>query len=397
MQNYINYNLDIIINGLTGTNTAAIFTCIILLVFIIAFILIAFLPEKRAYIAGKTPGILTALGLVGTFLRIAQDFDSDLPALLENIKLSIWTAILGMFCAVIITLINYITGIFADDNNDDSEIMILVAESIEDSVNIMQNSMIEHSKKISGNIQSLGQGINHIAQLSQEIPKILDNGLKKIRENLQNHSGNIEIDFKGVESAVKKQVSQISEITAKLAAAGDSITKYTDGITDSLQKQVPQINESITQISALTQNLSKYTDRIPEISESITGILQAQSGEINALTQNLSGKILESLESNLTTQAERVGLIDGELSKQQQLMSQIVLNLESILTTGMQNVQSEFNKTGAQINNILNKNVVTLNEQTRKYLNNTLKVLADNLAAINKKIDDLNNLSGGMK
>ncbi len=107
--------------------------------------------------------------------------------------------------------------------------------------------------------------------------------------------------------------------------------------------------------------------------------------------------MLESLESNLTKQAERVSLIDDELRKQQELMSRIVLNLESILTTGMQNVQSEFNKTGAQINNILNKNVDTLNEQTRKYLNNTLKVLADNLAAINKKIDDLNILSGGMK
>ena len=305
MQNYINYNLDIIINCLTESNTAAIFTCIILLVFIIAFILLAFLPEKRAYIANRTPGILIMMGLVGTFLRIAQNFDSDLPALLENIKLSIWTAILGMICAVIITLINYITGIFPDDvNNNDSEIMILVAESIEDSVNAMQKSMIEHSKKISSNVQSLGQGINDAAKLSQALPKVIANldkviadSLKKIRDSLQSQPNNIESDFKQVESAMEKQINQISEITAKLAAAGDSITKYADKITDSLKQELPRITESIT------------------------GILQAQSQEI----AETSGKILES-----------------------------------ILTTGVQNIESEFTKSSAKINNILNKNVKTL-------------------------------------
>ena len=379
MQNYINYNLDIIINGLTESNTAAIFTCIILLVFIIAFILLAFLPEKRAYIANRTPGILIMMGLVGTFLRIAQNFDSDLPALLENIKLSIWTAILGMICAVIITLINYITGIFSDDvNNNDSEIMILVAESIEDSVNAMQQSMIEHSKKISSTVQSLGQGINDVAKLSQALPKVIANldkviadSLKKIRDSLQSQPSNIESDFKQVESAMKKQINQISEITAKLAAAGDSITKYADKITDSLKQELPRITESIT------------------------GILQAQSQEI----AETSGKILES---NLTEHEKRVGAItknlDDELSKQQELMNKIVSNLESILTTGVQNIESEFTKSSAKINNILNKNVKTLDENTEKYLNHTIKIFADNLAAIIKKImADLNNLSGGQK
>ena len=453
MQNYTNYSLDIILNGLTGTNTAVFLTCIILLVFIAAFILLAFMPEKRAYIANRTPGILTTLGLAGTFLRIAQNFDSDLPALLENIKLSIWTAILGMTCAIIITFINYLTGIFADDVNNDSEIMILVAESIEDSVNAMQQSMLEHSKKISSTVQSLGQGINDVAKLSQALPKVIANldkviesSMKKIRDSLQNQPGNIDADFKEVESAMKKQINQISEITAKLAAAGDSITKYADKITDSLKEQLPQITESITgilqaqsgEISAITQNLSdkindSLQEQLPRISESITGILQTQSEKISAITQNLSNyadsindslqaqmpRISESiteilqtqsqeiaeasgkiLASNLTEHEKRVGAItkslDNELSKQQELMSKIALNLESILTTGVQNIESEFTKSSAKINNILNRNVKTLDENTEKYLNHTLKIFADNLAAIIKKImDDINTLSGG--
>ena len=114
----------LIFEGLFGTSSATVFTILISVLFLFSCLFLLAFPNKRQWIIGKAPSLLTTLGLFGTFYGVAiglgefdvSNIDRSVIHLISGMKLAFWTSILGMLCAFLLHVSQYILGCFYEED-----------------------------------------------------------------------------------------------------------------------------------------------------------------------------------------------------------------------------------------------------------------------------------------
>ena len=341
----------IIINGLFGTPTAIFFSIVITLVFVVAVIawFSAETQEKRAWIIARAPGILTALGLFGTFWGVAvglggfnsRNIDASIPVLLDGLKLAFWTSILGMFYAECINIGHYFIRAFSvqEDMTQDQ------AQKLYAAVNDAANSL-----KASGEAQA-----RHIEGVTRTLEALL-------RQAAKDAGGVI-----GKDGAIefKDFTQRIHELTENLASSLESSARNIEEVvktqTQQQQKAAAELKTSLESLKAVSQSQAELVRKIYELNQRLAASLGALAG---------------SLEKSANAQAQHI--------------TNITLELQNTLQRGAQEVENTFNRTDAAIRGTLEKGMDQFAGNTQTILTEVLQTMANSLASIDAKmIEDI--------
>lgn len=333
-----------ILDGLLGTPTAIFFSITITLVFAIVLIacLSAGTPEKRAWIIAKAPGILTSLGLFGTFWGVAvglggfnsRNIDASIPVLLDGLKLAFWTSILGMFYAELINIVHYIAKAFLVHEEKPHD----PAQNIYSAVNEAVNSL-----KASAQAQA-----SHIEGVTRTLEALLRQAAKD--------AGGIIGENGAVEFKDLKQRS----------------LELTESLKSSLDTSAQTIGEA-------SQVLREQLEAVKSAADSVKLIAKEQATLLLNL-HNMNSKLIDDFAKTTDDQTKH--------------LKNITLNLENILRNGAQNVESTFNQTSAAICKSVGKFMEQLDSNTQVILNETLQTMANSLASIDAKmIEDIETIT----
>lgn len=296
-------NAGMIIGGLFGTFSARIFTAVIGFVFLFSLLVLIFRPSSRAWIISKAPGILTALGLFGTFWGIAEglggfdpyNIDASIPVLLDGMKLAFWTSILGMFCAIVLNAVYYAAGIFSDDEDIDTQETI---EEALNSINTMNMKITELTNCInilSGKIVK-SSGAHEEPVNIQTLQNRIDELTENIASSITNSAQAMEKATQAMEKAADEQAKHITSITLNL----ENVLKHGASSVESTFAKTGAAIENITAqtINRLDHEMEKVlrdalqimADNLASIDEKMINDIQTLTKRLEELSREASGK-----------------------------------------------------------------------------------------------------------
>ena len=93
--------------------------------------------------------------------------------------------------------------------------------------------------------------------------------------------------------------------------------------------------------------------------------------QVQGVSNNLGG-LAESIKASTDAQNTHI--------------TNITLELENVLKAGVQNVESEFNRTAEAVKMNVEETIGKLDSETERMLHNVLQVMADNLCSIHAKL-----------
>ena len=407
-------------NGLWGTTTAQVFTSLISAVFVFS-VLVFFSRRNRAeWVVSMAPGLLTTLGLFGTFWGVAQslglfdvsNIDASVINLLDGMKLAFWTSILGMFYAFLLNFVRYVSGCFSREAvagaigaKDIHSILLEEHAAIRDLRDAIggdkDTSLLSQIQKLrtetSDMKQSLLEAFNSFAE------KVTENNSKALidalREVISDFNAKINEqfgdNFKELNHAVGALLSwqenyrlQIETLVNHFQTALDGVEEVRKAISN-IREHTDSIPQSMEALRVLIDALHRETEKAQELLSGFSA-LRNQAEEVfpsiergmNALTEGLvksvgaSVKVMEHSVNTQNATIERLGLSTLNMA----------LHTEQALKQGMDGVQSMFKKALEEIESSTKKSFETLDKEMENSLESVIRALGSKLASVSEKL-----------
>jgi DNA anti-recombination protein RmuC len=326
-------------------------------VFIYSFWLIRFQNEKSQAVVETMPGILTTVGLFGTFWGIARglgsfnvsDIEGSVPVLLEGMKLAFWTSIYGMFTALILRVENFVAGMFyrkalvegvsADDlyrvMREQKDILSELRNSIGadgdhsilTQVRLMRTDLREFRENIVDEFRAFAKNMadNNSQALIEALKEVIRDFNAKINEQFGEN-------FKELNRAVGALLEWQDNYRAQMETMISQFNIAAEGITSS-QQAIAQIREDTASIPVVMKNLDALLHlldhEVTKSAELLKGFtaLRLQADEVFPTIK----KGLESLTSDLSEKVDSsMGHIESIFSQQQNSMTAMAKRVSDV-------------------------------------------------------------------
>lgn len=278
-----------VLNWLEGLNNNSIvnfFVFLLLFIWLLNIVGIYYLQSKKNKISQKTEvfldnvgGIYLSLGVLGTFLGITvglldfnvSDIDASIPPLLEGLKISFVTSLVGVFC-----------NIFSQK----ATILFLPRKHSDETYAL---HCILHELKTNNTEQ---KKYNHdlLSGLS-----LLDKDILKIGNYLnENHHELIEY----IRNIIEENENNNQKVVEKLEEFGKQLSKQaTDHIVEALNKVVSDFNENmVDQFGENFKHLNQGIDNLLAWQENYKKLVQDELKLINTTDEKISD-ILSNMNS----------------------------------------------------------------------------------------------------
>jgi hypothetical protein len=400
--------------------------------------------EKFHFIVEHSPGILTTLGLFGTFWGVAQglggfnveNIDGSVPELLSGMKLAFWTSILGMFFALCLNAIKFISGIMRQDRTEEdisaSDIYRVMTDQSKNLTDLKQaiggdgdhslvtqlrlfkmevkeqNALlIKESKEQNALLiqESREQSDLLIKEFRDFAAKMTENNSKALIEALKEviRDFNAKIseqfgdNFKELNHAVgallqwqENYKEQLEVLVSQFELALSGIEKSQLAI-ESISQNTASIPKTIKDLQMLLEVLNKENQKAHELLEGFVA-LRTQANEVfpaikegfENLTNDFSESVLASthkVEYVMTTQSHAVETLVKKGQEQ-------LIHADNMIRNGLLDIQGTFKKTLNDVEESTKKHYGSLDKQMEEELENALRILGSKLASISGKLVD---------
>lgn len=370
--------------------------------------------------------VLVSTGVLGTFLGIViglWNFDTtniseSVPKLLDGLKTAFLTSIIGMFFAILLSIIKKFKVNVGEDEitalqeiskkldlltSVDKElknvtkglgVLPLVNTKLDSIDTRIAKEFEENRKYLTQELKTINDSLNQaVASLSkgatEEIIKALEEVIKDFNNNLTEQFGE---SFKELNAAVLKMIqwqetykSSVQEfelrLTEVLKNVDDFNKKSAENIEELSEKMVSQVEKvanSVVSTQASIEVMEESYGEIKKISQDLKEVIQTNENQIQNITVHLqsmakigedAGKINKELEGfseiikgSLSTQSETLSTMSQHLDTQGKEIERQRKEIESSLEESLQS---------------LNDHLTTLSEGFVKNYNALLERLAE--------------------
>lgn len=317
--------------------------------------------------------ILVSTGVLGTFIGIfigLVGFDSSsvsdsVPKLLDGLKTAFVTSILGMFLAILLSIIQKSKG--GDDAEDEITALNNISKkldkisSIDDKLTVLND--VKKNSEILPLINTKLDSIDtNIKSLSSDISGVKE----ELKINQQSLFEFLKDKLSEIDNSLKEAVQTLSKGTTEeiINALQDVIKDFNNNLTEQFGDNFKQLNEAVFN---MIEWQNTYKNSIQEFEKQ----LKITSENTNESNQNTTVLIKEFAEINLKS-------LQDFVNKNNQVL---LLNIEKINTATSENTDnliarvSEFS---GEINNSL-KESVEQNQQANDKIKTSLSSLFEQM------------------
>jgi chromosome segregation ATPase len=359
--------------------------------------------SKLSAFADTTPGLLTTIGVFGTFVGIliglrefdVERVDESVPMLLDGLKTAFWSSVGGMAAAITFRLIQPFMPRRTQEASDDPiEILQAIERAIAKQTNALSGgedtSLLTQIQKFRTGVQD-GMEKNHEAvkygfekqivafetfakEMAENNSKVLIEALNEvIRDFNKNLTEQFGENFKHLNEAVGKLLewqerykghieqseSRLTKVLEQLDAAAQSIAEISKSIETMPERSeaIRKIIEDLGHQLGLAGDMSKG---LADLQSELKSALPAINSNIDTLTTSFSTKV-EEASSALQTASESAGARYEQASDQ--------------LTGGINRLQDS-----------MEQSFSTFDDQMQKELIRALELMGTQLASISEKL-----------
>ena len=279
----------------------------------------------HAQLAELIPGLLTSLGILGTFMGLMQgltsiDFSTaagtmqSIPQLLTGMKFAFATSVAGISCSLAFNMFNRIAigrATLAMDNFEDAFYELAMPRPLQPDVQLLCQKQDEDAR-----LSRLADQVGN--RISASLEMAVGRAMQPLTQSLDNFiQGATQEQVEGIRRIVGQFVKQMNtSLEGQLSALGDTMAAVNRGQTET-QKN---LQGTLDIAKAMAQDAQRMQQASAEISQS----MQLISAEIRLEQERRMGALtttddvaqrLESLTQSLQHMQEAVDALNGGLSK----------------------------------------------------------------------------------
>lgn len=387
-------------------------------------------PKKSSV----SPGIIAALGIIGTFFGIfiglmkfdSNELEASVPNLINGMRTAFFTSLLGLTFSNILKgwKAHKINQLSKDDNKEDDVSLERIAELM----NIIKSSVIQSNEELVSNIKEMNKG-QEITQMKnqesmdrmvkalvgdsetsmttqmklmrtdlvdsqREAQTLLNNGLDKMVTQL----GNL------VESnnAISKEIEKGNEelITEFRSFAKDMAENNMKAFIDAIEKSIKDLNtqlkeqfgENFKQLNIAVEKLLEWQVHYRETIEQ-TNSTQIELYEGMSKARNLVSEIMENTKPIMEV-ANRLGdkIVTFDTQEQKLNSSIEILNKVSehaqVILPNLDNYIKKYHETGQITLTNIEENLNGVYENIESYIKNSDDKIRENSIQATNRITD---------
>ena len=447
------FDIERVVTGLFATDVSSFFT-IVILTYLVFALLLLFRKDtggRLGSLAEISPGVLTSLGILGTFLGIflgLMDFDirtinRSVPELLEGLKVAFGTSILGLGSALLYRVARPLVTSSAGESGAS-------AEDILDSLNAINtqmarlNSNVEDAGKtnkdgfdtlrkaltddtdssVSGQLQRLRASFadlekatvhgfesqikefrdfaEHMSKaFSEAIIEELKSVIREFNEKISEQFGD---NFKQLNEAVGRLLEWQENYRQQLEQLKASFDNSVEALT-STEKAISEIEKATSSIPEHTAKFSEANDQlidqlklmheglssIAEMRNRAEGAIPEISNRINEMTETITGAVENQRDA---TEAIK-GVVQSSTEELQKSVDAISGQIEGSIGEQreaqqqmLDGLQSALNETLQNATNQLNDAIVQLDEAMQNEIESVVRTMGESLSGIAQKFVD---------
>ena len=388
--------------AIQANQISAAFFWVIIATLCYALISVNSTDEKRRSLVELAPGLLTTLGILGTFTGVflgLLDFDvrlinKSVPTLLEGLKVAFGTFIVGLAAAMLFRVARPLLS--KSDVSEDAGVEDIVEElrSVKKALSGDEDSsLLTQFQKLRADIAHLNTQTkdgfdSQIAefrkfseQMSEAFSKALIDELKaairQFNEDLAEQFGK---NFQEFNAALGRILEWQEHYKAELTRLRESLEKSRELLEQASQalsdvsrntEAIPKhMNELATLYSVLNSDLEKMNEAVQSFAEmgrKASDAMPTIERNVTDLTENFK-KATDNQQSAISTMAQSIEQALGDMKESNSQM--------------LEGLQQSFNKVVSDANEQLVKGVDQLDQSISEELERALTEMANNLAGI---------------
>ena len=404
--------LQTLFSGMLEHEISRFFCSVIVVCFVFLLILRfckASWVSKPQILVSFGPGILTSLGILGTFCGIyvalvgfdSNAIDESLPPLLDGMKIAFGTSIVGLATSIglricsrndeeqvesheVSELLNKLHQSINEAEQTKKELLIefrsaLLDSESETNIPTKLNELSEHVKQFQASVTSdlkeqteaFIQFREHISEaLSQALMKELKETIHEFNEKISEQFGD---NFKELNNAVGNLLTWQDQYKLQLEELIASFDTSKKGIEDvriafsEIEKSSREIPKHMKTFSELNTDLYKQLSDLHKGLSSLATMREKAEGAIPMVTEKVNEMVQEIEESATKIHSNISVAVDELITSQEQMLD------------GM---QKELNEKLGEISNYLGVAVNEMDNKRKDSMKNELQIMADNLAGI---------------
>lgn len=285
----------------------------------------------HAQLADLIPGLLTSLGILGTFMGLMQgltsvDFSNaegtiqSIPQLLSGMRFAFATSVAGIACSLLFNMFNRMAAGRANralDNFEDAFYELAMPRPLQPEVQLLCQKQDEDAR-MARLAESVG---NHVAA---SLEMALGRAMSPLTQSLDTFiKGATQEQVEGVRRIVGQFVQQMNtSLNGQMTALGETMNIVNQG---QLQTQ-QNLQSTLSAARAMTEDArniqlasSEIAKRMRELSEEMQAMREERSNALGVAESsglNLANQ-LEELTASLARMQQAVDTLTGELDGQQ--------------------------------------------------------------------------------
>ena len=366
------------------------FASIIAIIFCLALVSVFANRGKTLWLkrlADIGPGLMTSLGVTGTFLGIylglrqfnVEQIDDSIPSLLAGMKLAFFTSVVGLFASVIFRILkNFAPAQKVETAVNDDPIALLQL--------IAQNTEAQTRALIGDEDSSLLTQIKSTRTDMNDRFKAQITAFKDFAETMAENNTNALIEaLEGVIRDFNEKLTeqfgenfkQLNEGVEKLVGWQESYKVHVEHMEDKIRQAVTALESS--QIAL--KNIEDSTARIPEHTLALKSVVDEAGIAIKA-----TGGLLIGIEAL----AAKVGIAYPQIEKN---VDDLTSNLErsaneqkNTLTEASDEMADGLRKSMETLQSGLNSSFEIFDTQMQNELTRVLQTMGDQLGSISNKL-----------
>lgn len=436
--------LQRIIQGLLSNPISQAFCLVIIAYFIIAAVcLMAGGRNIRAKaVVDNAPGILTSLGILGTFTGIfvgLLDFDirsinRSVPVLLEGLKVAFGSSILGLATAALFRILRPVlvrSSVPEDASGRDIlESLQAISTNLDTSIRTSRDGFEKlrtvltdgNGDTVSNQLQAMQSGLaaiqedintgfnlqitefhkfsEHVSRVfSETIIEELKSTIREFNDKMSEQFGD---NFRQLNEAVgrlvvwqenyRQQLEELKQVFDQ-SIAGIQVAQHAVSDIEKSAGSIPEHMEKLSQVNAsLQKQLAELHAGLSSLSEMRTRAEEAVpvvSEKIDAMTQTL-GKAADMQKESMQSVTEAVGSVTRELDD-------TVKSINTAISTSLSeqseshsrmidSLQTTLAETLRNATNQMNEAIVQLDEAMQREIERVIRTMAENLSGMTQRL-----------
>lgn len=415
-----------------------LFLTLIIVIFIISLILLAI--NRAENFTSYTPGLLTSLGILGTFIGVViglLDFDSknidgSIELLLDGLKTAFITSLAGMAGAIIFKIIEttpILSGNSSYHNASDVEpkdILIALRRQEQRLILIKKAISNDADSNITDQIKLLRSEINNNDKI-QPLMESLIGQIKLFRIETNNNNKHQQQSFAKFSEKLWLDLENLAETFSKSAteevihALQGVITDFNNNLTEQfgdnfkaldasveklvvwqaqygeqIEHMISQYAQGVTAISDIensVRNISQESLAIPAVMNQLNAIMVVNEHQIRELSRHLNAfkevkeqamQAVPEMQKHVEKTVEDIARSAKKASEGYQILLDSTENIQKSFTNSITDIQGQLEST---VKKLVEKQVYEMNRSFDSLEKEVSKTVGLTGSAVNKQLE----------